>query len=158
MNAETYNHTEVRFDMMYKAKLLEPFEPENERNAQRQEYVIGLYHREYNPAQNKFYDCIQTVSYLKKPIRSCYVDGSTLSRCTGFRDKNNQIMWQHDRVRVTYSDTGNSYEGTIEWINGCFVVFHSFMSQCADERRKAPTPLWEFTHYGKHEIERISEE
>lgn len=48
------------------------------------------------------------------------VDESTISQCTGLKDKNDKLIWENDIVYARCN--GLSGKGVVKFENGCFVL------------------------------------
>lgn len=70
----------------------------------------------------------------------CEVDPATVGRCTGRRDKNKKLMFEHDIVRYT-EWTGDVWIGVIRWLDdqACFYIDYpndpDLAADCFDECR-----------------------
>lgn len=118
-----YEPIEITTDMLYRAKILDPVDKNNP-------FVTGLYFKRHVATyDNRVFDFIQPVYHLSARVShdGVMIDGNTLCRCSGFRDKNDELIFQHDRVRVEYVTDAVLHkektvrQGTVELIDGCFV-------------------------------------
>jgi hypothetical protein len=57
-------------------------------------------------------------------FRSHIVDSVTVGQCTGMRDKNNNLVYEGDKIQFSFED-GDSEGGIVKWNKGRWVVLFS---------------------------------